>query len=78
MPRYDVHIYPIFTALVQDIEADSPEEACKKADLAVNFATFDQPGFEYADDIDGFLVDVVGDADHLNSTSHDGDYTRVG
>ena len=74
MPKYHVHVYPIFKVLVPDIEADSQAEACEKADLAVNFASFDQPGFEYADDIDGFLVDEDGDTEHQRSTFYDAEY----
>mgnify|MGYP001603246573 CR=1 FL=1 len=58
MPKYHVHVYPVFRVRVPDVEADSQEEACEKAEQAVNFAQFDQLGFEYADGVDGFLVDT--------------------
>ena len=57
MPIYTVHVYGIFKVRVLNIEAESQVEACQRVGLAVALASFAQPGFEYSDDIDGFLVD---------------------
>jgi hypothetical protein len=75
MPKYHVHVYPVVRVPVADIEADSPEEACQKAEQAIDFSNlFSQPGTEYADDIDGFLVDEEGDPEHKLSAWYDGEY----
>ena len=76
MNRYHVHVYPVFRVRVPDVEADSPEEACEKAEQAVNFAQFAHLGLEYADGIDGFLVDEDGDTEHQRSASYDANYVR--
>jgi hypothetical protein len=77
MPKYQVHVYPVVRVLVPDIEADSPEEGCQKAEQALDFNNlFSQPGIEYADDIDGFLVDEDGDTEHHRSASYDANYVR--
>lgn len=74
MPKYHVHVYPIFRVLVPNIEADSPEEACQKAEQALDLDQFNRPEIEYADDIDGFLVDEDGDTEHLRSAFYDANY----
>lgn len=69
--KYNVHIYPIVRVKVCDIEADSQKEAIKLAETQVNlYRLFDADGpeVEYAEGIDGFLVDEVGDSDFRRST----------
>ena len=72
MPKYDVRVYLTVWELVSDIEADSPEEACEEAEHIV----FLDPPMNYTSEIDGFLVDVVGDTSHLNSGFYDSDYKK--
>jgi hypothetical protein len=78
MTKYHVHVYPVVRVLVPDIEVDSPEEACQKAEQALDLDHLFQPGVEYADDIDGFLVDEVGDTEHQRLTWYDANYAREG
>ena len=83
MGKYHVHVYPVVRVLIKDIEADSQEEACKKAEELVDLhqlfesLRFDPPvGYvEYADEIDGFLVDEESDVEHELSTWYEKDYT---
>jgi hypothetical protein len=83
MPKFHVHVYPIVRVLVPDVEADSQEEACQKAeamhswDNVLNYVITSTLGFEYADKIDGFLVDEDGDTEHESSTWYDGDYKPI-
>ena len=85
MPKYHVHIYPVVRVLVRDVEAESQEEACKKAEAMVDLdhcfynVHSLRPGGqvlagEYADAVDGFLVDEDGDAEHAKSTFYDAEY----
>ena len=75
MPKYHVYVYPIVRVLVLDIEADSQEEACRKAEerhnweIVVYKPPFGNSGLrvEYADKIDSFLVDEDGDTEHESS-----------
>ena len=82
MNKYHVHVYPVVRVLVPDIEADSPEEACKAAEAAIDWnQLFDrqisQHMIEYADDFHGFLVDEDGDTEHKRSTAYDAEYKPV-
>ena len=84
MPKYHVHVYPIVRVLVRDVEAESQEEACKKAEsmvdlnqLFTNIAGHNVYSVEYADDIDGFLVDEDGDTEHNLSTWYDKQYRPI-
>jgi hypothetical protein len=83
MPKYHVHVYPIVRVEVRDVEADSQEEACRKAEQIFNglFNNDARMGrirpvtcVEYADDLDGFLVDEDGDTEHERSTWYDDNY----
>jgi len=66
--RYNVHIFAVVRVSVPGIEADSQEDACRKAvedtDLyeAVKWADT-----EYAEDITEYLVDVEGDTEYQHS-----------
>jgi hypothetical protein len=63
MPKYDVHIYAIARLKVDDIDADSLQEAARKAEQRVDLHHAIARGeAEYADDIVGFLVDVLDEA----------------
>ena len=79
--KYNVHIYPVFKVLVLDIEAESQEDACRKAEYVatqvLTFERFNRAGLEYADEVTGFLVDEEGDEEHLRSTWYDGEYRPV-
>ena len=85
MPKYHVHVYAIVRVLVPDVEAENQEEACKKAEQMVDLHQlfeqmhFDPPvGYvEFADDLDGFLVDEDGDTEHERSTGYDKDFTPI-
>mgnify|MGYP001558073700 CR=1 FL=1 len=81
MPKYHVHLYPIVRVLVSEVEAETPEAAIKQAEALVDlrrlFSGLDGPhvvSTEYADDMDGFLVDEGGDPEHLKSTFYDAKY----
>ena len=63
MPKYDVHIYAIARLKVADIDADSPQDAAQKAEQRVDLHhAIANREAEYADDIEGFLVDVLDEA----------------
>jgi hypothetical protein len=67
---HNVHIYAIVRVTVANVEAESHPEAIIKAEGMVNLhSLFDKgPGQEFAEDIDCFLVDEVGEgADFMNS-----------
>lgn len=63
MAKYDVHIYAIARLKVAGIEADSPQDAVRKAEQQVDlYHAIANGEAEYAEDIEGFLVDVVNEA----------------
>lgn len=72
--KYDVHIYAIVLVKVRNLESVSHATAIEKAmaetDLNELFST---PNTEFADDIDGFLVDEVGDEDFRSSKQYEKD-----
>ncbi len=77
--KYDVHIYPIVRVKVFGVEADSQVEAIKKAETVFDFDQllnhyYSDVEVEYADDIDGFLVDEQGDERHERSQFYDKEY----
>ncbi len=82
MAKYHVHVYPIVRVTVREVEADNPEEACRKAEKLADLENlFHNVGFnpsvtdiEYADDIDGFWVDEDGDTEHERSRNYDAEY----
>ena len=84
MQKYHVHLYPIVRVLVRDVEAESQEEAIKKAERMVDLHQLFRhralppasvASVEYADGMDGFLVDEDGDNEHERSTWYENDYT---
>jgi len=73
--KYDVWIYPIVRFKVAGVEAESQEEAMKKADAQTDYhALLDRNGIEYAEDIDSFHVDEEDDPIYEKSTSYDKNY----
>ena len=77
--KYNVYLYPTVVLKVEGIEAESQEEACRKAEEQTDLhAILDrtnktlpgglQPGeFEWAEELREFHVDEVGDEEYLNS-----------
>ncbi len=68
--KYRVHIYPIVRMAVE-VEAENQLEALKKADETDLSLWADARRIEFADDIDGYLVDEVGDEGFANSRWYD-------
>lgn len=63
MPRFDVHVYAIARLKVAGVEASSPDDAVRKAEHLVDLHQAIAAGeAEYADEIEGFLVDALDDA----------------
>ena len=71
--KYDVHIYPIVRVTLLGIEADSQEEAIKKAEAQADLYALCSAGVEYAEDIDSFQVDEENDPQYERSCSYDRD-----
>ena len=70
--KYDVHIFANARIKVPDIEADSQEQAIRKAETEVDverFLSFDRNGYscEWDDEISGYLVDEQGDKEYRNT-----------
>ncbi len=75
MPNYDVHLFSVVRFTVRGVEAESPEEACKKAeqdlcDEAIKSAMRGGSEYEadFADEVLEALVDVQGDEGFSEST----------
>ena len=63
MLRFDVHIYAIVRLKVAGVEASSSQDAVRKAERLVDLHQAIAAGeAEYADEIEGFLVDALDDA----------------
>ena len=86
MHKYHVHLYPIVRVLVRDVEAESQVEAIKKAESRVDLTRLFRhralppasvASVEYADGIDGFLVDEDGDTKYEKSTFYDAEYLPI-
>ena len=70
--KYSVHLFPIVRVKISDIEASSQAEAIKAAkELWITAKGGPKP--KYAHEISHFLVDEVGDDEHLNSKFYDAD-----
>lgn len=79
MPEYDVHLYPVVRVKVAGVEAESPEEAARKAEESLDLHALLSHGVvEYADDLDGFLVDLLDEEGEVagESVSLDKHYHR--
>jgi hypothetical protein len=73
--KHNVHIYAIVRVKVCDIEAESHADAIQKAEVLVDLNDLFNKGAdqEFADDIDCFLVDEIGDEDYRNSRWYEKD-----
>jgi len=73
--KHNVHIYAIVRVKVCDIEAESHADAIQKAEVLVDLNALFNKGAdqEFADDIDCFLVDEIGDEDYGNSRWYEKD-----
>lgn len=73
MPKYNVHMYCVYRVKYINIEAKNELEACKKVDeeLSSYPPDYSASEFEFADEVTGFLVDVVGDEEYTQSCSYD-------
>ena len=69
MTKYNVHLYAIVRVKVSDIEAPDPKEACRLAESTEDlYRRFNGPeDQEYGEEIDSYLVDVVGDEEYEQS-----------
>jgi hypothetical protein len=61
MPKFNVHIYAIVRVTVEGVEAESPEAAAKIADEKTDLHRSCPEVGEYADSVDGYMVDQVND-----------------
>lgn len=62
MPRYVVHVYAITRLTLAASEAPSPEAAARQAEQGLDLHQLAAAGrLEYADQIEGFLVDMLDD-----------------
>jgi hypothetical protein len=84
MAKFHVHLYPVVRVLIPNIVADSQLEAIKMAEELVDLnklfhglVGFYVASIEYADEMDGFLVDEEGDMEHKNSTYYDNEYNPM-
>ncbi len=75
MSKYDVHLFPVVRFTVRNVEAESMEEACGKAEQELSNETIMRAmrgGSEHEADFDDevleALVDIQGDADYSQST----------
>lgn len=75
MPKYDVHLFPVVRCTVRGVEAESPEEACKKAEQVLSDETLknaicgsSEYEADFADEILEALVDIQGDENYSEST----------
>jgi hypothetical protein len=76
--KHDIHCYVVVRVCVQDVEAESQQDAIKKADeylgpMLGGLFTQTCPrdpklkSIEYAEDSAGYLVDEAGDTEYLKS-----------
>ena len=71
MKKYRVHIYAVVRIPV-DVEAESQIKAIKKAEANTHLHTkLTNDEVKYAEEISGFLVDEIGDEEHINSRHYD-------
>ncbi len=75
--KYNVHLFPIVRVKVHGVEADSQEEAIKKAEDSTDFNDLfnKAPDIEYAEEVAYYLVDEVGDEEYERTGWHDGAFT---
>ena len=75
MPKYDVHLFAVLRFTLRSIEAESMEDACRKAEQVVNAEAVKNAmrgGSEFeadfADEVIEALVDVHADEEYAEST----------
>jgi hypothetical protein len=62
---YDVHLFPVVRMKIPGVQAESQTEAIKKAIEGFAFSSpFVFGDAEYADELEFFLVDEVGDEEY--------------
>jgi len=68
MSKYDVHLFPVVRFTVRGSEAESMEDACKKAEQFLSREAIKsamcggyEHGADFADEVIEALVDVQGD-----------------
>lgn len=83
--QYNVHIYPVVRVRVDGVEAGSQQEAIDKAERGVDLYglllrdnpikqhtdEYEVAVVEYADNIDGFVVDEVSDEEYRHTGHYD-------
>jgi hypothetical protein len=74
MPQFDVHIYAVYRVKVCGVEADSPEAAAKYACDHTDLHT--ATPVEYAEEIQGFLVDTRDAEGQVVGISLDCDFQK--
>ena len=74
MPQFDVHIYALYRVKVCGVEADSPEAAARLA--CDNTDLYQATPVEYAEEIQGFLVDARNDEGTVVGIELDPDFKR--
>jgi hypothetical protein len=75
--KYNVHVFAVVRVAIKGVEAANQVEAIKQAEACVDFnALLDRgPDCEYAEQVDSYAVDEVGDEEYLNSRYYNPDYT---
>ena len=75
MQKYDVHLFPVVRFTVRGVEAESMEDACKKADQLLSDETIktaiaggSEHEADFADEVIEALVDVQSNEDYSEST----------
>lgn len=71
--KYNVHLFPIMRVTMRNIEANSQEEAIEKAEQGFDGSALARGhgDVEYAEDMDCFHVDEVGDDAYSKSVWYD-------
>lgn len=92
MKKYNVHLYAVVRVLVKDVDASNQTSAMNKARKKVWNDLYDvfssPPGrgefqdrginqIEFAEEIEGYLVDEVGDEEYKNSHFYDKEMRRT-
>lgn len=69
---YDVYIYPIGVVRVTNVEADSMPDAIEAAMQQMDWDKVFPPdaAVQYADDVDGFLVDLAGEESDKGASTY--------
>ena len=69
--KYNVHLYPVFKVLVEDIVAPDSIEAIN---MATSFdSNWQHLPMHFVEEFHNFLVDIAGDEEHVHSIWYMGD-----